>query len=382
MVASDYSSMHYVGVDVHQRRSAVCILDGQGKVVKEFNVNGNWNQLLAQISLVPRPFCICYEASCGYGYLHEKFSALAQGVQVAHPGQLRLIYRSKKKHDRIDAKKLAQLLFMDLVPQVHVPRTDIRAWRGLIVYRHRLMNRRVGVKNQVRGLLRGLGIAAPAGKRLWSKKGLKWLKEQTLGEQAAGELAALQRDMAAEELEELNQKIARVQKRLDQIADASSAVTLLKTIPGVGRRTAEAVVAYIDDVKRFSRNKKIGSYFGLVPCQDASADRNRLGHITRDGPAVVRKFLCEACWQGIRRSPTLRAYFDRVMQEDPDRRKIALVASAHHLVRIMGAMLRSGEAWRESIRSGNQEPAARLAQERQTASKALSCGEELAMQSG
>ena len=164
MVACN-TSMHYVGLDVHQRRSSVCILDGHGKVVKEFTVKGGWNELLAQVGRAPRPFCVCYEASCGYGYLHEKLGAMAQGVQVAHPGQLRLIYRSKKKHDRIDAKKLSQLLFLDLVPQVHVPGADVRAWRGLIVYRNRLMNRRVGVKNQVRGLLRNLGIAAPAGKR-------------------------------------------------------------------------------------------------------------------------------------------------------------------------------------------------------------------------
>ena len=63
---------------------------------------------------------------------------------------------------------------------------------------------------------------------------------------------------------------------------------------------------------------------------------------------MVRKFLCEAAWRGIRKSPTLRAFFDRVVNEDPDRRKIALVASAHHLARIMAAMLRSGEVWRES----------------------------------
>jgi len=215
------------------------------------------------------------------------------------------------------------------------------------VYRHRLMNRRVGVKNQVRGLLRGLGIAAPAGKRLWSKTGLKWLEGQTLGE-----LSALQRDMAVEELQDLNKRIGRVEKQLNQIADASPAVALLKTIPGVGARTAEAVAAYVDDVKRFARNKQVGSYFGLVPCQDASADRNRLGHITGDGPAVVRKFLCEACWQGVRRSPTLRAFFNRVMHDDPDRKKIALVACAHHLARVMGAMLRTGETWRrESVES-------------------------------
>jgi hypothetical protein len=116
MVAADSNAMHYVGVDVHQRRSSVCILNGQGKVVKEFCVKGNWAELMQRMQSLPRPFGVCYEASCGYGYLHEKFSALAQSVQVAHPGQLRLIYRSKKKHDRIYAKKLA-LLFMDLVPQ-------------------------------------------------------------------------------------------------------------------------------------------------------------------------------------------------------------------------------------------------------------------------
>jgi transposase len=382
MVASLNSAMHYVGVDVHQRRSSVCILDSHGKPVKEFSVKGNWSELLEQMRLVPRPFGVCYEASCGYGYLHEKFSAVAQSVQVAHPGQLRLIYRSKKKHDRIDAKKLAQLLFMDLVPQVHVPSANVRAWRGLIVYRNRLMNRRVGVKNQVRGLLRNLGIPAPAGKRLWSGKGLKWLKEQ-----AMGELAALQRDMASEELEDLNKRIGRVEKELNRIAQASPAVALLKTIPGVGIRTAEAVAAYIDDVNRFSCNKKIGSYFGLVPCQDASADRNRLGHITRDGPAVVRKFLCEACWRGVRSSPTLRAYFDRVMHDDPDRKKIALVASAHHLARIMGAMLRTGECWRESIGAEKKDAAVNKAaavsppEDTRTANKALSSDVELVMRS-
>jgi transposase len=370
--------MHYVGVDVHQRRSSVCILDGRGKPVKEFSLRGSWDELIERMgSAVPRPFQVCYEASCGYGYLHEKFSGAlgAASVQVAHPGQLRLIYRSKKKHDRIDAKKLAQLLFMDLVPRVHVPSGGVRAWRSLIVYRHRLMNRRVGVKNQIRGLLRNRGIAAPGGKRLWSGKGIKWLKG--LNEQTGlGELEALQRDMATEELEDLNGRIRRVEKQLNQIAQASPAVALLRTIPGVGVRTAEAVVAWIDDVRRFSRNRQIGSYFGLVPCQDASADRNRLGHITRDGPAVVRKFLCEASWRAVRSSPTLRAYFQRIMGNDPDRKKIALVATAHHLARVMGAMLRSGEVWRESVRPASKDAAkdAVVAPPQETESvMALSC---------
>jgi transposase len=125
-------------------------------------------------------------------------------------------------------------------------------------------------------------------------------------------------------------------------------VILLQTIPGVGPRTAETIVAYIDDPNRFARAHQVGSYFGLVPRQDASAGVNRLGQITKDGPATARKYLTEAAWQAMRRSPKVLAYFQRIQQDQPERRKKALVATAHWLVRCMWAMLRSGEVWRDA----------------------------------
>ncbi len=157
---------------------------------------------------------------------------------------------------------------------------------------------------------------------------------------------ALQRDIGVEELDHLDTQINRVEKELSAIAKGHAGVFLLRTIPGVGPRTAEAVVAYIDRADRFARNKQVGSYFGLVPSQDQTGDRNRLGHITREGPATVRKLLTEAAWQGIRRSPHIRSYFERVQNGDEQRKKIALIATAHYLVRVMHSMLRSGELWR------------------------------------
>ncbi len=167
--------MHYVGLDVHARRSSLCILDPCGKVVKRLEVRGSWPKLMEQVaSQVPRPFSVCFEASCGYGYLHEKLSALSERVAVAHPGKLRLIFRSKRKNDRVDAEKQAKLLYLDQVPQVHVPSADVRAWRGLIELRRKLVGRRSAVKAQLRALLRGAGTCdVPAGKSLWSKKGLR-----------------------------------------------------------------------------------------------------------------------------------------------------------------------------------------------------------------
>lgn len=345
--------MHYVGLDVHARRSSLCVLDGDGKTVRQLEVRGEWPTLLERIAReVPRPFSVCFEASCGYGYLHGRLSTLAQSVSVAHPGQLRLIFKSKKKCDRVDAAKLAKLLYLDAVPQVHVPSADVRAWRGLIEYRQRLMGRRVAVKNQVRALLRSLGAPARAGKGLWSGKGLAWLVALALDSPDD----ALRRDMLVEELEGLTRKIKRVEKELAARAERHPGVTLLMTIPGVGIRTAEAFVAWVDDVRRFRRNRQVGSYLGLVPCQDASAGRERLGHITRDGPGTVRKLLCEAAWQGVRRNPTLKAYFERVTGGKPDRRKLALVATAHKLARVMAAMLRSGEAWHEQQQQSSSVP--------------------------
>ena len=117
--------------------------------------------------------------------------------------------------------------------------------------------------------------------------------------------------------------------------------------PGVGTRTAEAVLACIDNVRRFRRIKQVGAYFGLVPSQDQSGSTNRLGHITREGSATVRHLLTEAVWQAIRHSPTVRAYQARIQRDDPDRKKIAIVATAHYLVRVMWAMLKHGTLWKE-----------------------------------
>jgi transposase len=135
---------------------------------------------------------------------------------------------------------------------------------------------------------------------------------------------------------------------LDRVARRHPGVALLRTIRGIGPRTAEAVMAYVDTPGRFGRVNQIGAYLGLVPCQDSSAGKDRLGHITRQGPVTVRKLLVEATWQVIRRNPTVKARFERITGGKKERRKIALVAMTHWLSRVMLAMLRTGEAWREA----------------------------------
>jgi transposase len=330
--------MLYVGLDVHSRQSSLCILNSGGGTVNQIQLNGPRATVVDQLRQLKEPFSICYEASCGYGHLYEQLQPLAAHVSVAHPGKLRLIYGSKRKNDRVDAQKLAKLLLLDLVPPVHVPNIDVRGWRSLILLRQRVLQQVVRAKNQIRGVLREHDISGA--KWLWSKKQLAWLESLELHP-----IAKLRLELAIEEFKSLNAKMKRIERELQRYADAHPAVALLMTIPGVGIRTAETFVAWVDDITRFRNNRRLGSYFGLVPCQDASADRNRLGHITRDGPPVMRKLLCEATWTAIKKCDVFKRFFDRIVGGKSERRKIALVATMHRMTRVMGAMLRSGEAY-------------------------------------
>ena len=262
---------------------------------------------------------------------------------MAHPGRLRLIFRSRDKNDRNDAERLAKLLYLGETPTVHVPSLEVRTWRELVNCRSQVVAKRTRAKNALRALLRGAGVSPPKAPGPWTEAGLKWLRQLELPAVSQ----RLRRDLLLEEIDTLSRQVRRIEHQLNRQARRTSAVALLRTIPGVGARTAEAVAAFIDDPHRFRNAKAVGRYFGLVPCQDQSGERNRLGHITREGAPVVRRLLAEAAWQAIRRSPTVRAYFERAQRGDPRRKKIALVATAHYLVRVMWAMLRHGTAWLE-----------------------------------
>jgi transposase len=334
--------MLYVGLDIHTKRIAICALNETGQVVHRSQVR-SIEEMLRVLQGLPDRFEVCYEASCGYGHFHDLLQPLAARVVVAHPGQLRLIFRSKNKNDRNDAERLAKLLYLGETPAVHVPSLEVRTWRELINCRSQVIAKRTRAKNTVRALLRSAGITPPQHPGLWTKKGLAWLRQLDLPTPSQ----QLRRDLLLEEIETLLRQVRRIEQQLNRQAQQTSAVAQLRSIPGVGLRTAEAVAAFVDDPHRFRNAKAVGRYFGLVPCQDQSGDKNRLGHITREGAPVVRQLVAEAAWQALRRSPAVRAYYERVQRGDPQRKKIALVATAHHLVRVMWAMLKRGTLWEE-----------------------------------
>ena len=143
--------------------------------------------------------------------------------------------------------------------------------------------------------------------------------------------------------------LASVTGKLDQLGMVNDKVKLLKTIPGVGARLAEVVVAYIDDPGRFSNGKQVGCYAGLTPRQFQSGDMDRRGKISKEGHRLLRSMLVEVSWLALRYNKYLREFYRRVSGPANQSRKKAIVAVARKLLVCCWAMLRDGRPWQEPV---------------------------------
>ena len=334
--------MLYIGIDSHANKFVCCMINDNKPKDQLFETFHSLTDMCRYFKSLKAKKHFCYEASTACGHIYDSLRPFGE-VTVANPKKLSQIYKSKKKNDRNDAKELAVSLMLDRVPEVYIPSQNIRGWRNMIKARYNIVRAQTAVKNRIRALLRAVGIEAPKKPGLWSEKGIAWLKSLQLSQEYE-----LQLNLYIADFQHQSTTRKCLEKELNERQKHDPRVTLLRTIPGIGPRTAEALVASIDDVRRFRRPKHLASYFGLVPVQNQSGESNRLGHVSKEGSKVVRGYLVEAIWRGKRVSPTIAAYCDNIRRQDRKRSKIAVVATAQYIVRVIHAMLRTGEVWQEN----------------------------------
>lgn len=296
------------------------------------------------------PDRLVIEIGSAAGWVKDLAEAMEIEVQVANPNHDAWRWKNvKRKTDQDDALKLAQLSSMNQLPTVQLPGAGVRQWRSLIGYRWTLVRRRTAIKNHIRAVLDRQGLTHPSGKSGWTQKSIAGLKLMSRPLEQAGpdELWRGQLHVELQALEQLQGLIDQVEAKLQAIADADDRVQRLQTIPGVGQRLSELVVAVLDDPHRFKNGKQVGAYAGLVPRQYESGTMSRQGRITGRGNPLLRAMLVEVAWLMRRYNPTLASIFDRVCGQSKTRRKIAAVATARRLLVICWAMLRDETDWRE-----------------------------------
>ncbi len=143
------------------------------------------------------------------------------------------------------------------------------------------------------------------------------------------------------QLDNIIEELNAVESKLNAIGEADEKIKLLRTIPGVGPRLSEAVVAIIDDPNRFKNGRHVSSYLGMVPRRWQSGQVDISGRISRCGNKLLRTLLVEVSWLGLR-EPWMREIFNKVKHGDKKRAKVAIVALARKLLVICWAMLKNG----------------------------------------
>lgn len=296
------------------------------------------------------PDRVVIEVGSQAGWVKDLCEALGVQVQIANPNHEAWRWKNiKRKTDKDDALKLAQMSAVGQLPTVELPGAKVRQWRSLIGYRWALVGRRTAIKNSLRAVLDRQGLSMPAGKSGWTNKARAVLQfdARPMDEVTPEELWRGQLHVELQALEQVGWLIEQVESKLEALAKADQRVQLLQTIPGVGPRLSEVLVAVIDNPRRFKNGKQVGAYAGLVPRLIESGTMSRHGKITGRGNKLLRALRVEVSWLMRRYNPHLRAIFDNVCRGSKTRRKIAAVATARRLLIICWAMLRDGTAWRD-----------------------------------
>jgi transposase len=344
----DTATRTILAIDLGKYKSVACAYTGDPTAAR-FQTLTTDREHLRRLFTQHRPVVVVIEACALSGWVHDLCAELGLACHVANTASEAWKFQhTKRKTDRDDALRLAQLLALGQLPTVTVPDPPTRQWRALIATRQALVGRRVAAQNRIRAVLVGQGLPAPRGARAWAAAGLEGIAAHALPLEQCGadELWRGLLQLALTEYRQAKELLDQAEARLDQLARADAGVRTLETIPGVGPRTAETVVAYLGDPQRFASGKQVSAYGGLVPRQYQSGESDRRGRITRRGPALLRKLLVECAWVMLRYNGWARAVYAR-LSRGKARKKQAIVALARKLLVRCWAMLRDRVPWRE-----------------------------------
>jgi transposase len=338
-----------LALDLGKFKSVACVYDRDHPDRPRFESVTTSRQHLGRLLAKYTPAVVVIEACLLAGWVHDLCAELGVPCKVANTAAEAWKFKhQKRKTDQDDALRLAQLEALGQLPTVALPDTQTRQWRQLISHRQLLVGRRVAAQNRIRAILVGQGLPAPRGAKAWTVTGLQGigLYAKALAECGPDELWRGLLDLTLTDYRQVRQLLDAAEARLDQLAKASADVQLLETMPGVGPRTAEAVVAHLHQPERFASGKQVSAYGGLVPRQYQSGETDRRGRITRRGPALLRKLLVECAWVMLRYNAWARSVYLRLTHGGKTHKKQAIVALARKILVRCWAMLRDRTAWR------------------------------------
>jgi transposase len=339
--------MMIIGVDYHPSFQQIAFMDQATGEYGERRLNhsdGEAEKFYRELKQPGVSVRVGIEAT-GYSRWFERLLVgLSIEVWIGNAAEIKAKRVRKQKTDREDARLLLRLLLENRFPRIWVPSPENRDLRQLLWHRHRLVQMRTRIMNQLQAIAMNEGQRWK--KKLFSEQGRAQLEKFPLAA-----WASRRRQDLLELLDRMDPTIEELTAAVEQEARKRPEVLRLMTHPGVGPLTALAYVLIIGTPERFPGGKQIGSYLGVIPSEDSSGGRQRLGHISKQGNALLRFLLVEAAQAAARCNPHWRRrYVHLAMRRE---KSIAKLAMGRRLGVRLYWMWRNGLEYSQSIEFGS-----------------------------
>jgi transposase len=313
--------MMIIGVDYHPSFQQVAFLIEETGEYQEQRLNhegGEAERFYRDLKRKGIRVRVGMEAT-GYSRWFERLIVeLDFELWIGDPAEIAAQRVKKRKTDREDARLLLKLMREDRFPKIWVPSPENRDLRQLLWHRHRMVQMRTRIQNQLQAL------AMNEGKR-WRSKLFSQQGRAEFEKLALAPWASRRRRELLELFDRLNPSITELTAAVEQEVKKRPEALRLMTHPGVGPITALAYVLIIGTPERFARGKQIGTYVGMIPIEDSSSDKQRLGHISKQGSSLLRYLLVEAAQAATRFNPHWRRrYIHLAMRRHKSIAKVAM----------------------------------------------------------
>ena len=339
--------MVLIGVDYHPSFQTIAFLiEETGEYDEQELSHSDGQAEKFYRDLKQRGFCVRVgmEATGCSRWFERLLAELDFELWIGDPAEIKAKRVKKQKFDREDARLLLRLLRENNFPQIWIPDPENRDLRQLLWHRHRLVQMRTRIMNQLHALAMNEGYRWK--KKLFSEKGRVVLEKLALAP-----WASRRRQELLELLDRMNPMIEELTAVVEREARKRPAAMRLMTHPGVGPITALAYVLIIGTPTRFQCGKQIGTYVGMIPCENSSARKQRLGHISKQGSSLLRFLLVEAAQAAARIHPDWKhRYIHLAMRRH---KSIAKVAMGRRLAVRLYWMWRNGCDYSQSLEFGS-----------------------------
>jgi transposase len=331
---------HYIGFDVHKKTINYCVKMADGQIVEEGRLRATHDALRQWAGRRREPWRGAMEATLFSGWIYDTLKPFAAELQMGHPAMMKAIGASKKKNDKIDARKTADLVRCNLLPECYVAPAEIRELRRLLRYRNVVVAQAVRMKNKMSGLLMEVGAEYNKQQLHGKKYFTELLGNLEQVPESVKDLLRLSR--GALEMFEATQR--QLLNRLQKEPQLVERLAVLRSIRGVGEVTALTWALEICDPQRFRSIADAVSYCGLTSALDCSADKQHRGPISKQRNGHLQTVLIEAAKLAPRWNPQLAAVHDRELERG--NRNRATLAVARKLVAYLLAVDKSGQPFR------------------------------------